>query len=46
MIFAPFLFICSVVLGFSSVLALECTLVFVQGSICFINVECILFSIS
>ena len=37
-----FSFVCSVVLGFSSVLVLVFTLVFIQGSICFVSVECIL----
>ena len=37
-----FSFVCSVVLGFSSVLVLAFTFVFIQGSPCFVSVECIL----
>ena len=38
--------VCSVVLGFSSVLVLVFTFVFIQGSLCFVSVECILLRFS
>ena len=41
-----FSFVCSVILGFSSVLVLVFTFVFIQGLICFVSVECILFRFS
>ena len=41
-----FSLVCSVVLGFSSVLVLAFTFVFIQGSLCFISVECILLKFS
>ena len=41
-----FSLVCSVVLGFSSVLILVFTLVFIQGSLCFVSVECILLRFS
>ena len=37
-----FSLVCSVVLGFSSVLVLEFIFVFIQGSLYFVSVECIL----
>ena len=36
-----FSLVCSVVLGFSSMLVLAFTFVFIQGSLCFVSVECI-----
>ena len=38
-----FSLVCSVVLGFSFVSVFVFTLVFIQGSICFVSVECIFF---
>ena len=44
--FCHFSLVCSVVLGFSSVLVLVFTVIFIQGLIYFISVECILLRFS
>ena len=41
-----FSLVCSVILGFSSVLVLVFTFVFILGSLCFVSVECILLRFS
>ena len=38
--------VCSVVLGFSSVLELVFTFAFIEGLLCFVSVECILLRFS